>query len=171
MRTGVLWAAVAAAAVVGLPAASATSSGWLPAEGSWEYDNTKTLRVATGTAEFRGLAYIWAGSRRSGFVEVDGWVNGGICKSKSGAAVKGSVVPFHLNGYTKFVVAIKRDGTFSASKHSDGDVSSGATFTLKGVVRGKHVTGTVTAHTPHDAVYGDCKATGKFSRAKGIKIA
>lgn len=163
--------AMAAEALVGLPAASATSSGWLPAEGSWEYDNTKTLKVAPGTVEFRGLAYVWAGNRKSGFVEVDGWVNGGMCKSASGRPVRGSVVSFALNGYTKFVVAIKRDGTFSATKHSDRDVSRGATFTLKGVVHGKYVTGTVTAHTPHDAVYGDCKATGKFVRAKGIKIA
>ena len=40
---------------------------------------------------------------------------------------------------------------------------------VEGAFDGKLVSGTVTVHNPHTA-YGDCKGTGKFIRAKGVRI-
>ena len=84
----------------------------------------------------------------------------------------GNLVAFGVNGYTRIVIVTKADGSFSASKRSGSgfEVSRGATFTVKGVVRGRYVSGTVTAREPHTA-FGDCKGTGTFTRVPGKRIA
>jgi hypothetical protein len=81
-------------------------------------------------------------------------------------------VAFGVNGYTRIVIVTQPDGNFYASKRSGSgvDVHRGATFTVKGVVRGRYVSGAVTAHDPHNP-FGDRKGTGAFTHVRGERIA
>lgn len=130
----------------------------------WRYDSTR------GDTSFRGVLKVLRGNRTSGFVFIDGVVFPATCK-QNGRVRGGNLVAFGVNGYTKVVIVTKPDGSFSASKRSGSgfDVHRGATFTVKGVVRGRYVSGTVTAHDPHHP-FGDCKGTGTFTRVRGEPI-
>ncbi len=160
----VLGTAFATAGLVGLAAAAATSAGQLPAPGIWDYNS------ARGNTSFSGFLEVSPGNHKSGFREMNGVVFPAMCK-QNGRVRGGNLVAFGVNGYTKIVIVAKPDGSFSASMRSGSgyDVHRGATFTVKGVVRGRFVSGKVTAHDPHHP-YGDCKGTGTFTRVRGVPI-
>ena len=164
-----LCAVFAVSVLAGLLVASAALAGRLPASGIWRYDNRPTVKTTNGNAVFQALIVVEPG--KSNIREIAGEVIGATCKTKDGRTIRDAIAAFHLNGYTRAVISVRPDGSFSATKKSDSDVSRGGTFTVKGVIRGKYVSGTVTAHEPHNAVWGDCKGTGKFVRAKGEQIA
>jgi hypothetical protein len=144
---------------------AAASASKLPAEGIWSYDNTATVKPTEGNAVFR--AYLRVIPGKSNIYSLSGAVLGGTCKRKDGRTLPAGGMAYSA---VRTIIPVKPNGSFSATRNALGDAAGvKGTVTVKGVFAGTHVSGTITAHLLNP-VYGDCKATGKFFRAKGVQI-
>jgi hypothetical protein len=158
--------ALAVSVVLALVAATAALAGRLPAQGTWRYDNTATLKSVEGTAQFRVFVHVLAS--KANIYSLDGIVIGGTCKGKDGETHSAGATAFSA---VRTLVSVKRDGSFSAARNVVGDATGvKGTAKVKGVFNGAYVSGTVSVHM-RNPIFGDCKATGKFVRAKGERIA
>jgi hypothetical protein len=147
------------------PTAAAPANRNLPAEGIWSYDNIATVKSAEGNAIFN--AYLRVIPGKSNIYSLKGAVLGGTCKRKDGRTLPAGGIAYSA---VRTLISVKPDGSFSATRNALGDAAGAkGTVTVKGVFDGTHVSGTITAHM-HNLVYGDCKGTGKFFRAKGVQI-
>ena len=138
----------------------------LPAPGIWLYDippgstlpaiaNYATVQAYLNVSPGRYAIYSFA-------VIV---VKGGTC-TKDGRTDPSMLVS---GTSAKTLIAVKPDGSFSATRNAVSDESgSKGTVQLKGVFNGVHLKGTATVHM-HYPVFGDCRATGKFA-SKGVRI-
>jgi hypothetical protein len=149
---------------VTLTAVRPPAANKLPAAGIWSYDHGPTLKATGKYAIFQAYLNVSPGKYDIyGFSVV---VVGGTCKkdgrTDSYQLVGGSV--------TKTRIAVKPNGSFSATRNAVGDEpGSKGTVRIKGVFDGIHVSGTATAHM-HFPVLGDCQGSGKFVSI-GVRIA
>ena len=142
-------------------------AGTPPPDGIWRYDNAPTLSTTRGDALFQTLVSFEPGQRN--IRSIQGVVMHGTCKEKDGRTLHDALVDFSVNGYTKGIISVRPDGTFAGTLMSMTDTGTHGTVVVKGAFNAKLVSGTVTVHNPHTA-YGDCRGTGKFIRAKGVRI-
>jgi hypothetical protein len=158
-------AVLAVSALVALLATSTALAGKLPGTGDWLYDSTSTMKSAAGYVVFK--AYVHVDGGKASVYSFDAIVLGGTCKMKNGKIVRDSLVG---GSVVRTQIAVRPDGSFSGTRTALGDSGGKGTLTVKGVITGARITGTVTAHM-HDPNWGDCRGTGKFVRAKGVRIA
>lgn len=149
-----------------LVGSSAAMAGKLPARGLWDFDNSSTNAKVSLTA----YVAIVPGSK-SYFRVLRGETVNAVCiDPKLHRTVHGGLASFDVNGYSKGVISIKPDGTFSAKLKSNDDVSGGGTFSVKGVVSGIYLSGTITVDNPH-TTWGDCKSPPTSFRVRGHQMA
>jgi hypothetical protein len=146
--------------------ATAAFAGALPAQGVWSYDNTPTLKSAAGNAMFRGLLRV--DSTGGSVYSVAVIVIGGTCKMKDGRTIHDSPVGGSA-ATLRVAIPVKANGSFSGTRNVVGDTGGKGTLLLKGVFAGIHASGTATLHM-HDPVWGDCRGSGRFVRAKGTQV-
>jgi hypothetical protein len=146
------------------PAAVAPNK--LPAPGIWLYDIPPNSTLPALGTYATVQAYLNVGPGKYDIYSFAVIVNGGTCK-KDGRTDTNQLVS---GTSAKTFIAVKPDGSFSATRNAVSDESgSKGTVQLKGVFNGVHVSGKATVHM-HYPVFGDCRATGKF-QSKGVRIA
>jgi hypothetical protein len=157
--------ALAASALACLLGASIAFAGTLPAAGVWIYDNGDTVSAKPGNAIFK--AYLRVTPTGSRIESIDGILIGGKCRKNGRTQDAGTI------GYSavkKIPIHVNADGTFAATRKAVGDATG-----VKGKLRAKgtftrnRVSGRVTVHL-HNPNFGDCRGSGKFSRAKGEQV-
>jgi hypothetical protein len=156
---------LALAVLIALTAASAALAGKLPGDGDWSYDSASNMKSAPGYVVFK--AYLRVDAGKASVYSLSAIVLGGTCKMKNGTIVKDSLVGGDV---VRTQIAVKPDGSFVGTRTARGDTGGKGSLTVRGVFTGARVSGTVTAHM-HDPNWGDCRGTGKFVRAKGVRIA
>jgi hypothetical protein len=162
-----MWRAIALATTVaaGLVVTAIAFAGALPAPGTWEYDNQATVNAKPGNATFR--AYVHVAPPASNIYSVDGILIGGKCRKGGRTSPAGTIGYSAIN--TK-KIPVGTDGKFAATRKARGDATGvKGKIRVKGLFSGKRVSGRVTVHL-HNPVFGDCRGSGKFKRAKGEEI-
>jgi hypothetical protein len=158
-------AALAVSLLGALLVTSVAVAGKLPGQGDWLYDSAPTMKSTAGYVVFK--AYLRVGDAgKASVYSFDAVVLGGTCTMKNGKIVHDSLVGGNV---VKTQIPVRAGGSFAGTRTAVGDTGGKGTLTVKGVFTGTRVSGTVTAHM-HDPNWGDCKGTGKFVRATGVRI-
>src|SRR4051812_40923709 len=164
-RARALCGVLVAAVLAGLIAAAIASAGRVPAPGIWTYDNGDRVTATAGHAIFR--AFLRVTPAGSSIFSLDGIVIGGKCRKHGRTSPAGAIGYSAVN--TK-KIAVHADGSFSATRKAVGDATGvKGTVKVKGVFNGTRVSGKVTAHL-RNPNFGDCRGSGRFSRAKGERV-
>ena len=145
--------------------AAAAFAGTLPAAGTWVYDNSATVKSTPGHASI--TAYVRISDSERSVTSFDGIVIGGKCR-KGGHVSPAGTIGFSMK--KNKVIEIGTSGRFSATRKAVGDATGvKGSVKVKGVIEGTKLSGKVTAHL-HNPNFGDCRGSGKFSRAKGEQV-
>lgn len=166
VRRRAVRAVLVALAVATTCAGPVALAGSLPGAGVWFFDNTANVNTADGHAIFRAYLRIDP-ARPTTLYSFDATVFGAKCKKNGRTLVQPIALASKAN---KANVTVRPDGTFAATRKVTGDaLHVYGTATVRGTFTGARLSGKVVAHL-HNPIWGDCRGTGRFSRAQGKLI-
>lgn len=155
-----LLSALSLSVIAGLAGTAVALAGTLPGMGGWYYNHDIGSGRA-GRAEMQLSLNVRSDGASVGGIQAV--IIGGKCR-KHGRTRRAGLVSVSESAGTP-PIPVKPDASFSATFRVDNlnDSVGHGTASIKGVFHGTRVSGTIKVMRLHDAIFGTCKGTGRFT--------